>query len=60
VDILEKKVENKFEENKNELSTKGDMANLRSELSKTIYLTSLGQLVTMIASVISIVWILKK
>jgi predicted GNAT family acetyltransferase len=37
-----------------------DLAALRAELSRTIYLTSLGQLVAIIASVISLVLILKK
>jgi hypothetical protein len=37
-----------------------DLAAVKAELSRTIYLTSLGQLVAIIASVISIVMILKK
>jgi aspartyl/asparaginyl-tRNA synthetase len=41
-------------------ATKEDLASLRSELSRTIYLTSLGQLLAIVASVISIVMILKK
>ncbi|MDF2192642.1 hypothetical protein [Paraflavitalea sp. CAU 1676] len=41
-------------------ATKEDMSGLRSELLRTIYLTSLGQLIAIIASVISLVLILKK
>src|SRR5882762_1429207 len=93
VEILEKKVDEKFEEKKNVLATKEDINNLslatkeeinnlrlstkedinrhnlatkeeiisvRSELLRTIYLTSLGQLIAIIASVISIILVLKK
>lgn len=41
-------------------ATKEDLSGLRSELLRTIYLTSLGQLIAIIASVISLVLILKK
>lgn len=41
-------------------ATKEDMASLRTELSRTIYFTSLGQLLAIIGSLISIVMILKK
>lgn len=41
-------------------ATREDLSSLRAELSKTIYLTSLGQLIAIIASVISLVLILKK
>ena len=82
IEILEKKVDKKFEENKNMLATKEDLGNLRSDLTqdlfevrselkeelantrsellRTIYLTSLGQLIAIIASVISIILALKK
>ena len=58
--ILEEKVDKKFEEKKSELSTKEDVSNLRAELLRTIYLTSLGQLLAIIASVVSLIMILKK
>jgi hypothetical protein len=38
---------------------KQDLAELRTELSKTIYLVSLGQLLAIIASVAAIVNLLK-
>ena len=58
--ILEAKVDKKFDEKKNELATKDDVSNLRAELLKTIYLTSLGQLLAIIASVVSLIIVLKK
>ncbi|AXY74734.1 hypothetical protein D3H65_12400 [Paraflavitalea soli] len=41
-------------------ATKEELANLKADLSKTIYFTSLAQLIAIIASVISLVLILKK
>src|SRR6185503_21044800 len=41
-------------------ATKEDISNLRAELLRTIYLTSLGQLVAIIASVISLILVMKK
>ncbi len=58
--ILENKADGKFEQKKNELATKEDVFNLRTELLKTIYLTSLGQLIAIIASVVSLILILKR
>ena len=58
--ILEAKVDKKFDDKKNELATKEDVSNLRAELLKTIYLTSLGQLLAIIASVVSLIMVLKK
>ncbi len=60
IEILERKVDEKFDENIRSLATKEDLANTRSELLRTIYLTSLGQLIAIIASVISIILALKK
>ena len=78
IEILEKKVDEKFDEKKNILATKEDIHNLgmatkedlanvrlelssvRSELLRTIYLTSLGQLIAIVASVVSIILVLKK
>jgi hypothetical protein len=40
-------------------ATKEELVNLKSDLSKTIYFTSLTQLIAIIASVISLVLILK-
>jgi hypothetical protein len=65
VEILDKKVENKFNDKKGELATKEDLASLRlatkedlsafrSEILRTVYLTSLGQLLAIVASVIAI------
>lgn len=60
IQILEEKVEKKFEQKKSELATKEDISNLRAELLRTIYLTSLGQLIAIIASVVSLILVLKK
>lgn len=60
IQILEDKVDDKFEQRKSELSTKEDVSNLLAELLRTIYLTSLGQLIAIIASVVSLILILKK
>lgn len=60
IQILEERVYKKFEERKSEFATKEDVSNLRAELLRTIYLTSLGQLITIIASVVSLILILKK
>ena len=58
--ILEEKVYRKFEKKKNELATKEDVSNLRAELLKTIFLTSLGQLLAIVVSVVSLIMVLKK
>ena len=42
------------------VEVKQDIANLRAELMRSIYLTNLGQLITIIASVVSIILALKK
>lgn len=60
IQIPEEKVEKKFEQKKSELATKEDVSNLRAELWRTIYLTSLGQLIAIIASVVSLILVLKK
>ena len=44
----------------NRFATREDLSNLRTDLSRTIYYTSLGQLVAIIASVISLILVLKK
>lgn len=70
VGILETRVCNKFEEKKNEFATKQDMhdlhvkikediAHTRTDLMKSIYFTSLGQLIAIIASVVSLIIVLK-
>jgi hypothetical protein len=59
LELLNKKVDTKFEEQKEWLVNKQDLAELRSELSKTIYLVSLGQLLAIIGSVVTIVNLLK-
>ena len=43
-----------------QIATKTDLNNLRTELQKTIYQVSLGQVVAIIASVISIMLLLRK
>ncbi len=60
--IIEEKMDTKIEQRKQELATKDDiyrlkeyMLEMRSELTRTIYLTSLGQLIAIVASVISFV-----
>lgn len=60
VHLIDQKVNSKFEQKKEELATKEDVSNLRAELLRTIYLTSLGQLVAIIASVVSLILVLKK
>ena len=67
IQILDERVNNKFEEKKLELATKKDIADLKVEmftmkgdLLKTIYITSLGQLVAIVASVISLILVLNK
>jgi len=42
------------------IATKEDIAALRTELLRTIYLTSIGQLFAIVASVASLVFLLKK
>lgn len=59
VEIPDKKVDQKFNDKWETLATKQDMADLRSELLKTIYLVSLGQLLAIIGSVVAIVNLLK-
>ncbi len=59
VSLLESKVETKFADKQDILATKEDLHNVRSELLRTIYLTSLGQLLAIVASVVALVNILK-
>lgn len=58
--LFKEKVDKKFEQKKTELATKEDVSNLRAELLRTIYLTSLGQLIAIIAYVVSLILVLKK
>ena len=64
VQILEEKVDKKFEESKNVLVTKEDLTNqisaLRAELLRTIYLTSVGQFIAIVASVVGLLLTLLK
>lgn len=67
VHIIEEKMEAKIDQRKNELATKEDISllkesnsALRAELLRTIYLTSMGQLLAVIASVVSLILVLKK
>jgi hypothetical protein len=60
VEILEEKVESKFADKQTALATKEDLLNLKTELHRTTYLTSFGQHVAIIASVIALILTLKK
>lgn len=53
-------IDQEFVQMEERFATKEDLYSLKAELSKTIYFASLGQLLAIIASVISIVLILKK
>jgi DNA polymerase elongation subunit (family B) len=53
-------MDHRFDSIEKRFATKEDLSSLRTELSRTIYLTSLGQLLAIVASVVSIVMILKK
>ena len=57
---MENKVDEKFADKTDILATKEDLSNVRSELLRTIYLTSLEQLIVIVASAVSIIMILKK
>jgi len=59
VELLDKKVDQKFEDKKEWLVNKQDLSNLRAEISRTIYLVSLGQLLAIVGSVVAIVNLLK-
>lgn len=59
VELLDSKVETKFEEKQDVLATKADISNLRAELLRTIYLVSVGQLIAIVGSVMALVSLLK-
>jgi hypothetical protein len=59
VELLDKKVDQKFEDKKGWLVNKQDLSDLRAEISRTIYLVSLGQLLAIVGSVVAIVNLLK-
>ena len=59
VELLDKKVDQKFEEKLAWLANKQDLGDLRAELSRTIYLVSIGQLLAIVASVVAIVNLLR-
>ena len=68
VHIIEEKMDTKIDQRKYELATKDDiyrlkeeMLTMRTELLRTIYVTSIGQLVAIVASLISLMlFMLKK
>lgn len=60
VEILERKVDQTVETKSTNFATKTDLHNLRTELQKTIYQVSLGQVVAITLSVISIMLLLRK
>lgn len=62
VEILETRVDKKFEEAKQELATKGDIADLRVEIAsmetkliRSVYIVGLVQYLAMIASLIAVI-----
>jgi hypothetical protein len=59
VELLDKKVDQKFEDKKEWLVNKQDLSDLRAEISRTIYLVSLGQLLAIVGSVVAIVNLLE-
>jgi hypothetical protein len=59
VELLDKKVDQKFDDKKEWLVNKQDLSDLRAEISRTIYLVSLGQLLAIVGSVVAIVNLLK-
>ena len=59
VELLDKKVDQKFEDKKEWLVNKQDLSDLRAEISRKIYLVSLGQLLAIFGSVVAIVNLLK-
>jgi len=54
VEILEKRVDRKFEENRNILATKEDLARLEGRIGSKIYLVGLAQYLAIIASLIAL------
>jgi len=57
---MEEKIDHKFDQAKNELATKKDLSELRTELLRHIYLTSTGQFVATVALVISLIIAFRK
>jgi len=55
VDILEKRVDTKFEEAKQYLATKEDIAKSEVKLVRTIYMVGLVQYLAILASVIAVI-----
>lgn len=71
VEVMEKKVDQKFERIKGELATKEElfrgltklgteMTSMRTELLRRIYQTTVGQVIAIVASVVSIILLLRK
>ena len=67
VEILDRRVEKKFEEKKDMLATKQDIADirvsiadLRSEVNKNIFIASVGQYLAIVGSVLAIVTYMAK
>ena len=54
VEILEKRVDRKFEENRNILATKEDLAKLESRIGSKIYLVGLAQYLAIVASLVAL------
>ncbi len=55
IDFIEAKVEKQVESNTKHLATKGDLADVKSELTKTIYIVGVVQFLAIVGSVIAIV-----
>jgi hypothetical protein len=60
VQILEQTVDKKFDEKKDIIATKQDLADLEGRLLRTIYLTSVGQFIAIVASVVGLLFTLLK
>jgi hypothetical protein len=67
VQLISENMDARIDQRKHELATKEDISllkennfTLRAELLRTIYLTSMGQLIAIIASVVSLILVLKK
>jgi hypothetical protein len=60
VELTEKTVDQRFNGVISELASKKDLADLRAEMSKRIYQVSVGQLLTIIITVVSLILLLRK
>ena len=54
IEILDNRVDKKFDEAKEHLATKADLANLETKLTRSIYIVGLVQYLAILASLIAI------